>query len=68
MVDKKYAKRWKIDGVSARYYFKHLKTNGFNLEDMSLIIPTGTDYLKNHSIKVISLYEFLTIELAIIAS
>lgn len=28
---KQYAKRWKIE-----YCFKHLKTNGFNLEDMSL--------------------------------
>lgn len=28
---KKYAKRWKIE-----YCFKHLKTNGFNLEDMSM--------------------------------
>ena len=33
-----------------------------------IIIPTGTSYLKNQSIKVISLYEFLTIELAVIAS
>jgi hypothetical protein len=30
-VGKQYAKRWKIE-----YCFKHLKTNGFNLEDMSL--------------------------------
>ncbi len=28
---KRYAKRWKIE-----YCFKHLKTNGFNLEDMAL--------------------------------
>ena len=30
-IGKQYAKRWKIE-----YCFKHLKTNGFNLEDMSL--------------------------------
>lgn len=30
-VGKQYVKRWKIE-----YCFKHLKTNGFNLEDMSL--------------------------------
>ena len=30
-VGKQYAKRWKIE-----YCFKHLKTNGFNMEDMSL--------------------------------
>jgi Transposase DDE domain len=30
-VGKQYAKRWKIE-----YCFKHMKTNGFNLEDMSL--------------------------------
>ena len=30
-IGKHYAKRWKIE-----YCFKHLKTNGFNLEDMSL--------------------------------
>jgi Transposase DDE domain len=30
-VGKQYAKRWKIE-----YCFKHLKTNGFNLEEMSL--------------------------------
>jgi len=30
-IGKRYAKRWKIE-----YCFKHLKTNGFNLEDMSM--------------------------------
>jgi hypothetical protein len=30
-IGKQYAKRWKIE-----YCFKHLKTNGFNLEDISL--------------------------------